>query len=779
MIHPVRNKPAPYWLWAVTPADDLINAWAQFRTRFEINTVPETCPVRVTADRAYRLFVNGEWVVDGPCRGFAETWFYDSIDLAPFLKPGSNVIAALAHNPGIGSHSYIHSGYAGFILEGSVGDLDFSTSRQWYCRHAPDWIRGRTRLSIQLGWQEIVDARRADGDWLAPDYDPSDWPPHYYFERPWGSAPWHSPRERDIPLLRTRWVTPTRLVGVSPILSGEAESDTENIATRFRLEGTSIEPVDRLIKGGTCEISPQGEDDSQYLVFDLAEEVFASISLRISHAIGGECIDLLLCEATDNGRPVVRENEGCKMATAHRYICRKGDQVHETFWPLGGCVLALAVRGATRGLRIAVQLRHREYPFESKGFLESPTTRAGEIYDLCRHTQQLCSSDTYVDCPGREQAMWWGDAETHFANSSLFAADDRLFVRGIRLMEQQRLPNGLTYAHAPTKAHECIIPDFTLAWVRSFYRHYWFTGDPTLTVRYHDSILRALSYFYDQAYATGLLPRDPRYWLFLDWAETFKDGFLTLYNLEYLETLQQAADVFRAAGRPDTAREMDRRASLLRAAILERLWNRAHEEPYDGLHCDGTPQPRQTLHTLVRCILLDIHPEAHHRFATDHLLPFIAGERPRGKALYVSDQRREVDRGALTPYFMQFAFRALIRLGYRAEVLDCILRWWGDMLDRGLKTTEECWDAEPGVASLCHAWAAHPIQSLSEIMLGVRQLEPGWKTIQFDPLRTPNSPPCRGVIDTPLGPIRIDLTQPNRDPSDCVQAPSAIEIVLP
>ncbi len=741
------------WIWPGSPGTDLINNWAQFRYAFTIQKAPSECPIMVTADKSYRLYVNGKWVIDGPCRGFAENWFYDTVDIAPFLQAGENVIAALAHTPGISSHQYIHSGYAGFFLEGIVGNVCISSSKDWSRRSAPEFIRHQTRLSTQLGWQEFFDAQNNDGDWTNLGYDDSHWEPCSFFgARAKGSAPWHNIQERDVPLLRTELIVPKHLVSTATHTIERDWGNDTNIATALRLDVPTCTICDKNIS--VLDISAQENNTLQVFVFAFQREVCASILLDVIDADGGEIIDMVMLEGLKDGLPIIEELTGCTMALAHRYTCATGTQQHETFSLLGGCYLAVTVRGRSSGFQLKLQLRHHEYPFTIEGNIQAAGTRFQDIYNLCLHTQQLCASDTYVDCPGREQGMWWGDVITHFGNSTIFAADSRLLERGIKLMGQQRLPNGLTYGLAPTHAHECVLPDFTLAWIRSFWMLYHFNEDTTLAQEYQHEIMRAFEYFFEQSAETGLLPFDDRYWLFLDWADTFKDGTSTLYNIEYLETLENAYTLFTAANLHEKAHIFKERAQELRTIICTQLWNEERKEPYDGLHTDGQLVPRNSLHNLVRFILLDLHPEEHVRWAKEYILPFIAGERPRGGEIY-ADVERDVDTSVLTPYYLHFTFLALDKLGYSAEILSCIERWWGDMIDRGLVTTEEVWDAQPGIASTCHAWAANPVQHISYNLLGIRQKTAGWTSITVAPCFTA-SPSANGVVDTPHGPISIE-----------------------
>jgi len=48
--------------------------------------------INITADTRYKFLINGKRVVVGPTRSSSQVWYYDTLDLAPWLKPGSNLI---------------------------------------------------------------------------------------------------------------------------------------------------------------------------------------------------------------------------------------------------------------------------------------------------------------------------------------------------------------------------------------------------------------------------------------------------------------------------------------------------------------------------------------------------------------------------------------------------------------------------------------------------------------------------------------------------------------
>src|SRR5580765_336836 len=65
-----------------------------FRKKIALTVKPSAYIIHISADNHYRLFVNGNYVTRGPARGDLSHWFYETIDIAPYLQPGDNIIAA-------------------------------------------------------------------------------------------------------------------------------------------------------------------------------------------------------------------------------------------------------------------------------------------------------------------------------------------------------------------------------------------------------------------------------------------------------------------------------------------------------------------------------------------------------------------------------------------------------------------------------------------------------------------------------------------------------------
>src|ERR1039458_5063458 len=66
-----------------------------FRKTFDLATRPERFLVHASGDNRYQLFVNGQRAAWGPARGDLFHWRYESVDIAGFLQPGKNVLAAV------------------------------------------------------------------------------------------------------------------------------------------------------------------------------------------------------------------------------------------------------------------------------------------------------------------------------------------------------------------------------------------------------------------------------------------------------------------------------------------------------------------------------------------------------------------------------------------------------------------------------------------------------------------------------------------------------------
>jgi alpha-L-rhamnosidase len=781
------------WIWLGWPQHDLLNSWVHVRKTFRVAAVPRKAVVHVTGDTRYRLYVNGRHVNRGPARGFQVSWPYDTVDIAPYLTRGKNAIAAIVHNTGVSTFQYIHQTIAGFLLAGRVAGQDVSTNNTWKARRAPGHLPIHTRvISPHLGFQEYFDARLEDDSWLLADYEDSEWQKATALN--FGCMPWHSLEPRGIPLLREEPVRPADLVSTlrGKCMRGYAEST--NVVELFCEEGQAAEPPvreGRRRTGGqaasgthrglrqrqwqpgatrlrlrrdwaTLDVPPTGKDGYASYCIDFGAEVVGSLRYLIEGAQGGEIIDTVITEGLNGLAPIVLHptRKRGRISMGNRLLLAKGRTEHEQFDHWGFRYVILIVRNTRRKIRLSLRLKWVGYPLDVKGSFDSSDPRLDQIYQISAWTQQCCMLDSYMDCPWREQAQWWGDARVQAANTFYLSADARMLARGIRQIGTQQIPNGLTYGLAPAAAHNCILPDFTLTWIMTQRDYWWQTGDLSLFTSMQHRVHHALDYF-DRAADNrfGLLAYDDRYWLFLDWCPLFKDGYPTLYNAFYLMALEAAAELFRLAGNRSAARLYAERGRALRRAIETQLFNRKDETFYGGLDWRGKPVPQDSGHVAALAILTDLVPRHRNALLEKVLLPVV--------------RSNHSDPLTPSPFYTFYMLQALKKVGRNEEVVDCIDRWWGDMVDRGLSTTEEVWNATVGSGSLCHAWSAHPVVHLSNVLLGIWQNAPGWNAIRFAPTFT-KVDRVAGKVATPLGVIASGWDRTGDRPRAFLKLPKGI-----
>lgn len=91
---PAWGAPADGWVTHPDAAAVSGPIILHFRRAIDLAKVPKALPVTVTADNRFILFVNGKRVATGPSTGTLAHWRTEGLDLAPYLKPGRNVVAA-------------------------------------------------------------------------------------------------------------------------------------------------------------------------------------------------------------------------------------------------------------------------------------------------------------------------------------------------------------------------------------------------------------------------------------------------------------------------------------------------------------------------------------------------------------------------------------------------------------------------------------------------------------------------------------------------------------
>ncbi len=196
-------------------------------------------------------------------------------------------------------------------------------------------------------------------------------------------------------------------------------------------------------------------------------------------------------------------------------------------------------------------------------------------------------------------------------------------------------------------------------------------------------------------------------------------------------------------------------------------------------------------------------PEASGRKSPAALLSLAGAREARAVAEEVLKRDGPAD---LSTFYGFYVLQALGRAGETDAALDMIRRYWGGMLDLGATTFWEgfdlSWAENAGRIdelvpagkkdvhgdcgehcyigfrhSLCHGWASGPTAWLSQHVLGVQPLEPGFRKARVTP-QLGRLQWAEGTYPTPHGPIRVRAArQPDGTVKTDIQAPAGVEVV--
>ena len=680
-----------------------------FRRVFNLDGRPASFPVHVSGDNRYELFVNGARVAWGPSRGDLLHWRYQTVDLAPQLRAGRNVLAAVVWNDGPNKAIAQISLRTAFVLQSENPAVN--TSRNWKCLAdkaytAQPLPRDQNTGYWAVGANERLDAQQYPWGWNQVDFDDSAWPA----AREIGSAPLRSSSEES----------PLRLLEPSPI---RLEEQTPERFAKVR-QSTVPEASEGFLSGRAPLSIPANTKAS--LLLDQGYETTAFPELTVSGGKGAR-VDLRYAEAlflpAAPGQARSKGNrdevEGKRFLGAFDTYLADGG-AHRLYRPLYWRTYRyLKLDVATAEQPLTVEDLHgvfTSYPFQRKAVfqVENGGEADGEVQRILStgwRTARLCAHETYMDCPYYEQLQYAGDARIQMLVSLYTAGDASLMRNGIALLDSTRNADGLMYSRAPSSLVQ-YIPGFSLWWVGMVHDYLMYTEDAPFVRQMLPGVRAVLSYFAGFQKETGSLARMP-FWTYADWVAAWprgsapddENGSSAVFDLHLALAYDWAADLEQSVGNPGMAASDRAETSRLKAFVLSHDWDAAR-----GLFADQPSHRTWSQHANTLALLAHLVPPA------------------QGRAIF----EKTIADPSLAPvsiYYRAYTNAALREVGLGDRYLD-MLDPWRQMLKNGLTTWAET--ADPA-RSDCHAWGASPNFELLRTVAGIDSMAPGFARVRVAP----------------------------------------------
>jgi hypothetical protein len=717
--------------WITHPtANQLDYGVFHVRKTFELGEVPASLKIYISADNRYRFYVNGTYVCNGPSRDDQLHWRYETVDIAPYLREGKNVFAALVFNFGAFRPVSQHSYRTAFICQ--ADDEKFyhiNSDASWKIVENKAYQPIPITSEMTHGFYAVspgdsVDAEKYPWNWQDIDFDDSAWAAPKDVGRGVGRGYMHG----------EGWYLAPRMI---PML----EERIEQIPSVVRSE--NIEPDDAFLnRTGNLTIPPH---KTVTLVLDRTHLTMGYPQLTVSGG-AGSAIKITYGEAMFDaaGKKGHRNDITGKNVEGIYDVFLPDGGEHRTFEPLWLRTFRyiqfdISTKAESLELENFVNL-FTAYPFEQNASFGCDDPDLTKIWNVGWRTARLCAQETYYDCPYYEQLQYIGDTRIQALISLTNAGDDRLMRKALELFDHSRISDGITQSRYPSAVYQ-FIPMFSLWWVSMVHDYYLYRDDHEYVRQFLPGIKSVLDYFEKHLDDNNLIAGIE--WLpFVDWADGWywgappgiDLGHSSIVSLHYVYALQRAAELFDLFGETYFRDKSSELARQIQKAVLATCYNTSRR-----LLADTPEQIHFSQHANILAVLTNTIPEKDAR------------------ALM---QRTLSDPGLVqcTLYFRFYLFRALQQVGLGNVYLDQ-LGAWKQALDFGLTTFPENPVGNTsvvGTRSECHAWSASPNYDLLTIVCGIQPGAPGFKSVKITP-HLGDLKWIKGTMPHPSGTIALDL----------------------
>ena len=639
-------------VWTLQEKEPLTpGTWYVFRNTVELDNQPRQVKLSLAADTKYWLWINGELQMaeGGLKRGPnpADT-YCDVITCLPALRAGENTVAVLVWYFGKEGFSHRNSPTPGISFSLECDGRQVAVKHPWKARRHPAYYVPQGEVpNFRLAESNIGFDASEDIPFMAPGYSDKDWKKARKVSLE--QAGWNRLVNRPIPFWKD--------FGLKAYPQTEMQGDSLLLA--YLPYNAQITPYIRLkAPAGKC------------------------IRIRTDNYLGGSAPNVFA-----------------------EYLTREGEQEFECRGWMNGHHVRYELPEGVEVLE--VKYRETGYDTSFAGSFTCDDPFLTSLWNKAQRTLYITMRDTYMDCPDRERAQWWGDVVNELGEA-FYALDEKAHLltrKGIHeLMGWQRADSTI-FAPVPAGNYADELPMQMLASVShyGFWTYYMGTGDRQTIEEVFPRVQKYIHVW--KTDSTGLVVPRSGGWTWGDWGEN-KDMTL-LFNLWYVIALKGYEEMAVLTGNEPEALWARLTADRLKRIFHRTFWNGKY---YLSSAHIGQPDDRaQALAVLAGVLPEDLYPVIRPFFTTWY---------------------------HASPYMEKYVLEALCVMGYHQDALNRMRLRYRAMVESPLTTLWEGWrigEEGFGGGTYNHAWSGGPLTILSQYIAGIETVQPGFKSFRVEP----------------------------------------------
>ena len=450
------------------PCNEHRNRHILFRKTFTCESVGEQATVYISADDYYKLYINGEFVAQGPAPSYHFQYNYNIIDVRRYLKAGENTIAVHTLYQGLINRVW-QSGdnRHGLILDLCMDGKTVVASDESFKTHPHTAYTEMGVTGYQTQFLERYDSGDTEVGFERPDFD----------DQHWAQAKIH-----------------------------QCDDHTLVAQESKMLEFEMIAPVSRT-------------ETENSILYDFGAMYVGYLSAAVQGKKGSTVVVRCGQELNEDGS--LRYDLRANCHYQEEWVLADGESRLDWFDYKSFRYAELILPENAKITDLSLVARH--YPFTLQARLKPEYADLQKIWDLCIHTQKYGVQEVIQDCMEREKGFYLGDGCYTALTNMVLTGDDSM----VRKLIDDAFSTDFI-ADTLVTCMDCSfmqeIAEYPLMLVYLVLWHYNLMGDREYLSQNYQKVTKLLDAYRREYERNGLL-RDLDKWCVVEWPKNFQHDY--------------------------------------------------------------------------------------------------------------------------------------------------------------------------------------------------------------------------------------------------------------